>query len=261
MAVAFILPIASAQAITPLDKASFSLGLAIPDDSTKIDFNANVSGTPINLKRDLGLETDNFIATMSATWRPWENHEFGFGYFTNNASRTRALADPIEWDGVVYDGTVKTKIDVSTSDLSYIWWGLNKENYALGPMLRLSYITLDAQINLAIDADGVPVLDDSFKRTENTDIPAPTIGFAWRWVPADQWRLNMNAGYMQASFGEFDGSALVASGGIAWFPVENWGFSLNALYMNFDVNKTNLNFDGNINVKQSNYNLGVTYRF
>lgn len=259
--VAFLLPITSVQAITPLDKASFSVGFAIPDNTTTIDFNTNVNDIPVDFNRDLGLETENVIALLSATWRPWDNHQFGFTYFNNKGENTKSLNNPIEWNGVEYDGTVKSSIDVSTYDFSYIWWGLNKENYALGPSLRLSYITLDSKINLTVDADGDPVVDGSFRRSGSTDVPAPTLGVAWRWTPAAQWRINMEAGYLQATIGDFDGSALVASGGVAWFPWENWGFSLNALYMDFDVDTANSNFNGSLQATQSNFNFGVTYRF
>lgn len=261
VSVAFLLPVTSAKAITPLDKASFSVGLAIPDNTTTFDFSSNVAGVPVDLNRDLGLKTDNVIAVLAATWRPWDNHQFGFAYFNNQGENTRTLADPVEWNGVEYDGTVKSSMDVSTYDFSYIWWGLNEENYALGPSLRLSYITLDSKINLTADANGVPITNDQFKRSANTDVPAPTLGVAWRWTPAEQWRINMEAGYMQATINDFDGSALVASGGIAWFPWENWGFSLNALYMDFDVTKNDTNFNGDLQVTQSNFNFGVTYRF
>jgi hypothetical protein len=258
---AFLLPLASAQAIAPLDRASFSVGFAIPDNSTTLDFNSNVSGVPVDFSRDLGLETENVIAVLAATWRPWDNHQFGFGYFKNKGEKTKTLANPIEWNGVVYDGTVKASLDVSTYDFSYIWWGLNKENYALGPSLRLSYITFDSNIDLTADANGVPIIGGQFRRSANTDVPAPTLGVAWRWTPAEQWRINMEAGYMQATIGDYDGSALVASGGVTWFPWENWGFSLNALYMDFDVSKDDSDFDGDLEVKQSNFNFGVTYRF
>ena len=131
LACAFIMPISTAQAVTPLDKASFFVGIAIPDSTTQIEFNNNIGGVPVDFNKDLGLETDNVIALLGATWRPWDNHQFGFAYFGNSGSNTKSLGDPIEWNGVVYDGTVETSLDFETYDFSYIWWGLNKENYAL----------------------------------------------------------------------------------------------------------------------------------
>ena len=261
MALALATALPAAAQITPLDKASFTLALAIPDNSTEIDFNTNVGDVPVDFSRDLGLETDNIIAQVGATWRPWDNHQFGFTWFNNSGSNSKSLANPIEWNGVEYDGTVKSEVDVSTYDFSYTWWGLNEQNYALGPTIRLSYITVDAKIDLTVDADGDPVLDDAYKQSGNTDIPAPTIGASWRWVPAEQWRISLEAGYMQATINDFDGSALVASGGVAWFPWENWGFSLNALIMDFDVDTSNTDFSGDLNINQSNFNFGITYRF
>jgi len=258
---ALAIPFSVSARITPLDKASFTLAVAIPDNSTEIDFNTNIGDVPVDFSRDLGLETDNIIAVASGTWRPWDNHQFGLAYFNNSDSNSRSLANPIEWNGVAYDGTVKAGLDIATYDFSYIWWGLNRENYALGPSIRLSYITVDTKIDLTVDADGNPVADGSYRQSGNTDIPAPTLGAAWRWVPADNWRINLEAGYMQASISDFDGSALVASGGVAWFPRDHWGFSLNAVYMDFDVDTANTDFSGDLNIRQANYNFGITYRF
>lgn len=261
MAMALAAPFSVSAQVTPLDQFSVSVAAALPDNSIDFNFESNSSNEGVDFERDLGLDTNNLIAQVGATWRPWDNHQFGLTYFGNSADRTRTLDEPIEWNGVVYDGTVKSELDFAAYDISYIWWAKNERSYALGPMLRLTYITVDTKIDLTIDADGDPVLDDSFKRSGNTDIPAPTLGGAWRWVPADNWRINAEAGYMAASFEDFDGDALVASGGVTWFPWENWGFSLSGIYIDFDVDTSNSNFTGDLSASQWNYNLGVTYRF
>lgn len=250
----------SAQ-VTPLDQVSVNVAAALPDNSIDFDFDSNTSNRSVDFNDDLGLDTNSIIAQVGVTWRPWDNHQFGFTYFGNDASNTRTLDNPVEWNGVVYDGTVKSEFDFAAYDVSYIWWALNQDRYALGPMFRLTYIAIDTKIDLTIDADGEPIVDDSFKQSGNTDIPAPTIGGAWRWVPADNWRLNVEAGYMQANINDFDGSAFVASGGLTWFPWENWGFSLNGIFIDFDVDTSNSNFSGSLNASQWNYNVGVTYRF
>jgi len=260
-ALVLAVPFSVAAQVTPLDQVSVTASVAFPNNSIDINFEGNSNNDDVDFEKDLGLDTDSIIAQIGATWRPWENHQFGLTYFSNDASNTRTLDNPIEWNGVTYDGTVKSEFDFEAYDISYIWWALNKDTYAFGPMFRLTYIAIDAKIDLTVDANGNPVANDSFKQSANTDIPAPTLGGAWRWVPADQWRVNVEAGYMAANINDFDGSAFVASGGLTWFPWDNWGFSLNGIYIDFDVDTENSNFAGSLNASQWNYNFGVTYRF
>lgn len=261
LAIALAVPATAGAQVAPLDQVSVSVAAAFPDNSIDFSFDSNNSDRPVDFERDLGLDTDNLIAQVGATWRPWENHQFGLTYFSNSASNSRTLDEPIEWNGVVYDGTVKSELDFEAFDVSYIWWVRNEDSHALGPMLRLTYISIDSEIDLTADADGEPVVDESFNRSGNTDIPAPTIDGAWRWVPAANWRVNAEAGYLQAEFSDFDGSALVASGGVTWFPWQNWGFGISGIYIDFDVDTDNSNFRGDLSASQWNYNFAVTYRF
>ena len=259
--VAFILPMAAQAAVPALDRASITLALAIPDSSTEINFDSNAGNQPVDFENDLGLETDNVVASFGGTWRPWDNHQFSLTYFNNSGENTKSLADPIEWNGVEYDGTVQVKTNMDAFDFSYIWWWKNEENWAFGPRLGLTYLAFESSIDLLIDADGNPVTDASYQRDGNTDVPAPTIGAAWRWAFADDWRLKMDAGYMSATIGDFDGSAMIYSAGVEWFPWENWGFSLNATRQSIDVRTDQADFEGDFDLTQSNYNLGITYRF
>jgi len=258
---ACVLPLAAQAAVPALDRVSVTLALAIPDTSTEISFSGNASDDPVDFEKDLGLETDNLVASFGGTWRPWDNHQFSLTYFNNSGEKTRSLAEPIEWNGVEYDGTVQVKTNTDSFDASYIWWAKNEETWALGPRLGLAYIAFESSIDLLVDADGNPVTDASFERDGNTDVPAPTIGAAWRWVPAENWRIKLDAGYISATIGEFDGSAMIVSGGVEWFPWENWGFSLNATRQSIDVSTDQVDFNGDFDLTQSNYNLGITYRF
>ncbi|MBP6534928.1 MAG: hypothetical protein KA218_07720, partial [Arenimonas sp.] len=104
-AVAFILPMVAQAAVPALDRVSVTLALAIPDTSTELSFDGNASDEPVDFEKDLGLETDNLVASFGGTWRPWDNHQFSLTYFNNSGEKTRSLANPIEWNGVEYDGT------------------------------------------------------------------------------------------------------------------------------------------------------------
>jgi hypothetical protein len=249
---------ANVQAKVPaLDKVNLSLGIAIPDNSTTISFDNN---SDIDFEKDVGLESDELVGQFGFTWRPWENHQFGLTYFNNSAENTKQVTG-VEWNDVVYNGTVKLENEMDSYDISYIWWWKNEENWAFGPRIGLTWMNFDAEIDLLIDDNGDPVVDDSFNRSGSTDIPAPTIGAAWRWSFADNWRLKLDAGYMSAEIGDFDGDALILGGGVEWFPWENWGFSLNFMTLGIDVNTVENDFNGDLDVTMNNYNFGIMYRF
>ncbi len=258
---ACVLPLAAQAALPALDRVSVTLALAVPDSNTTIFFDSTVGNEPVDFEKDLGLQSNNVVASFGGTWRPWDNHQFSLTYYNSSGDNTKSLADPIEWNGVEYDGTVRLKTDMDSFDASYIWWVKNEETWALGPRIGLNYIAFESEIDLLIDADGNPVVDGSYRSEGNTDIPAPTIGAAWRWVPAEDWRIHVDAGYISATVGDFDGSATVVSGGVEWFPWENWGFSMNVTRLDIDVDTDQIDFNGDVSLTQSNYSLGVTYRF
>ncbi|MFY8206302.1 MAG: hypothetical protein ACOVKN_04620, partial [Arenimonas sp.] len=53
----------AAQSLTALDKASVSLRLALPNVNTEIRADgASSAGTPIDFKRDLGVDSSNVVA-------------------------------------------------------------------------------------------------------------------------------------------------------------------------------------------------------
>jgi hypothetical protein len=256
---------ASAENTLPLlDKASFSLSLALPNVSATVRADGVSSeGTPLNVERDLGLNGRNLVASMGATWRPWQNHEFSFTYFGDDNQATRQLSRDIVFEGVTYavDSTVESKLSLSTYDVSYTWWGINNESWALGPRVGIVYYRLDAGLEMTLDANGEPVINDAVKATINPDIPAPSLGASWRWRPADDWRVRLDAGYLNTRIDAFDGSIQYINGGVEWLPWTHWGFSLNLLRQSIRVQGDQSDFTGDLDLTQTNASLGVIYRF
>lgn len=121
----------AAQSLTALDKASVSLRLALPNVNTEIRADgASSAGTPIDFKRDLGVDSSNVVAFIGGTWRPWDNHEFALSIYNDSDAAKRVLDREVVFDGVTYalDSTVKTERKLRTYDLSYTWWAANHDN-------------------------------------------------------------------------------------------------------------------------------------
>lgn len=256
---------ASAQsALTALDKASVSLRLALPNINTEVRADgASNTGTPIDFNKDLGIDSSNAVAYIGGTWRPWDNHEFALSIYNDSDAAKRVLDRQIVFDGVTYavNSTVKAERKLRTYDLSYTWWAANHDNWALGPRVGVVYYNWDVKLDMTLDANGNPVANGAVSAEVSPSLPAPSIGAGWRWLPAEDWRVNLDAGYFNADFNDVETGVSYVNAGVEWFPREHWGVSLNITSQNIDVSAAKLDFSGDLDFRQTNASIGVIYRF
>ena len=103
-----------AHAVEPLDVFSVRVAGYLNRFDTDVSADGDTSnGTRIDLHRDLGLDDNKTIAYISATWRPFDHHEFGLGYYRNDLDNTRQLQRDITFNDNVYEAnaTVKAEYD------------------------------------------------------------------------------------------------------------------------------------------------------
>lgn len=254
-----------AAAVEPLDTFSVKLGGYISTFDTKLKVDGGgQAGTEIKLDRDLGLNRDNTLGLLGATWRPWEHHEFGLTYYKNDASGSKTLQRDITFDGVTYDTNAKISANrnFDVYELSYIWWAASHERWALGPRIGVVWYSVDFGIDLKADANGNPVGNGSgFDRSVSGDVPAPALGGGWRWTPSDNWRISADLGYFSTSFNDVDADVTYGRFGVEWFPWENWGFWADATANDVNAKLTKNDFRGNFDFRDAGVRLGVTYRF
>lgn len=252
-----------AHAVEPLDTFSVRIGGYTSSFDTEIRANGETTeGTEIDLERDLDMDPDNLVGFVGFTWRPWQNHEFGFAYYGNDSSKTRVLTRDIEFQGETYEvnSTVDSDFDVDVYEASYVWWAANHENWALGPRFGLMWYSVDVRLSMEIDGAGNQV--NGARRGEvGTDLPAPTIGGAWRWVPAEQWRVSAEAGYLSAKVSDVDADIAFGRAGVEWFPWENWGFSADYVVSRIKADSEQDDFDGDFRFVDRGFRLGAVYRF
>lgn len=256
--------VSAQSALTALDKASISLRLALPNVSTELRADgANNNGTTIDFKRDLAVDSSNVVAFIGGTWRPWDDHEFALSIYNDSDSATNIIEREIIFDGVIYgvDSTVKTERKLRTYDFSYTWWAANHERWALGPRIGLVYYNWDASLEMITDANGNPVAGGTVSSEISPSLPAPTIGAGWRWLPSEAWRIRVDAGYFNANINDIDSGVTYLNAGLEWFPHEHWGVSLNIGRQNIDLSQLKNDFRGDLDFRQTNSSVGVTYRF
>jgi hypothetical protein len=254
---------ASAHAVEPLDTFSVRIGGYTSSFDTEVRANGETTdGTEVDLERDLDMDPDSVVGFVGFTWRPFERHEFGFSYYGNDSSKTRVLSRDIVFEDTVYEvnSTVDSDFDVDAYEASYVWWAASHENWALGPRFGLVWYSVDLKLSLEVDADGNQV-DGSVRNEVNTDLPAPTIGGAWRWTPAEDWRVVAEAGFLSAKVSDVDADIAFGRAGVEWFPWENWGFSADYVVSRIKAESDQDDFDGDFHFIDRGFRLGAVYRF
>lgn len=255
---------APAAAVEPLDTFSVRLGGYINRFDTQVRADGETRpGTVIDLEGDLNLDPEDTLGFAALTWRPFQRHEFGFSYFRDSSSSDHQLERDIVFEGNVYEAsaTVRAGYDLDVYDLYYVWWGVTRENWALGPRLGLIWYQFDLDIGLRLDVDGNPVGEGSLDGSASADLPAPAIGVSWRWTPAEDWRLLAELGYFSTNINDIDGDVAYGRFGVEWHPWERVGLMLDYTHSHIDLEVEKDNFNGGLDFKNSGVRLGVVYRF
>lgn len=253
-----------AAAVEPLDTFSVRLGGYVSRFDTRVRVDGErLPGTDINLRHDLGLDPDDTLGFAGVTWRPFERHEFALSYFSNDAASDHRLERDIVFDDNVYEAraTVHTDYDFDAYELSYTWWGVSREDWALGPRLGLIWYQVELALHVDLDVNGEPVGENDLERRASADLPAPSIGVGTRWTPGEDWRLLAELGYFSTTISDVDGDVLYGRAGVEWHPWTRVGLMLDYVVSRVDLDLEKADFQGNLHFRNSGLRVGVIYRF
>jgi hypothetical protein len=254
----------AACAVEPLDTFSVSVGSYITRFDTRLRADGEaLGGTSIDLSRDLGVDSDVALGFARVTWRPFERHEIGLSYFGNSMDAERKLEREIVFEDSVYlaSATVRGRYDLDSLEGYYTWWGFLSENWALGPRLGVTWYRLALGLELKADVNGDPVVDGTLEDSVNADLPAPTLGAAWRWTPAENWRIVADAGWFSTEINDIDGNVTYARGGVEWYPWPRVGVMLDYTFSDIDARTARDAFTGHLELRNSGLRMGLVYRF
>lgn len=261
---AFSLLPGAASAVEPLDTFSVSIGGYVTRFDTRVRADgASFDGTPIDLSRDLGLDKDDLIGYLGVTWRPFERHEVGLLYFQNGVDSEKRLERDIVFEDHLYQAsaTVRGHYDVDAVEAYYTWWGFSEEKWALGPRVGLTWYRIELGIELEADINGQPVGSGGLEDAVSADLPAPTLGAAWRWTPAEDWRIVADAGWFSTEINGIDGDVTYVRTGLEWFPRDRIGVLLDYTLSNINARTDRNAFTGHLELRNSGLRLGAIYRF
>ena len=255
---------AAAAAVEPLDTFSVRIGGYVTRFDTRVRADGELfGGTTIDLSRDLGLDKDDMIGFLGVSWRPFARHEVGLLYFQNGVDSEKRLERDIVFEDHLYQAaaTVRGRYDVDAVEAYYTWWGFSEENWALGPRLGLTWYRIELGIELEADVNGDPVGSGALEDSVSADLPAPTLGAAWRWTPAEDWRIVADAGWLSTEINDIDGSITYARAGVEWHPWARFGVLVDYTLSNIDARTERDAFTGHLQMRNSGLRLGLLYRF
>jgi hypothetical protein len=253
-----------ATAVEPLDTFSASIGGYVTRFDTRVRADgALFDGTTIDLSRDLGLDKDEMIGFLGMSWRPFERHEIGVLYFQNGVDSEKRLERDIVFEDHLYQAsaTVRGHYDVDAIEAYYTWWGFSEQNWALGPRVGLTWYRVELGIELEADVNGNPIGSGGLQDSVSADLPAPTLGAAWRWTPAEDWRIIADAGWFSTEINDIDGDITYVRTGVQWFPWERFGLQLDYTLSNINAQTDRDTFTGHLKLRNSGLRLGAIYRF
>ncbi|HEY0504146.1 MAG TPA: hypothetical protein VGD42_11705 [Lysobacter sp.] len=252
-------------AVEPLDTFSARIGGYVTEFDTELRADGQTEeGTRLDFQRDLGLDESNTIAIVGLTWRPFDRHEFGFNYYQDDADASRVTNRTFEFDGTTYEtnSTIRSEFDLDAYEAYYVYWAVSNDRWALGPRVGLLWYSMELSVTMELDANGNPVGSGQVSESVDADLPAPTIGGSWRWVPGGgDWRMSADVGYFSADVNDIDADVTFGRLGVEWFPWESVGVSLDYTARKIEADADTSSFTGNLDFIDSGLRLGVTYRF
>ena len=252
-----------AAAVEPLDTFNLRVGGYLNRFDTDLRANGETtSGTDIKLDHDLGLDQGNTIGFVGLNWRPLDHHEFGFSYYNDNVSATRQLQRDITVRDTVYhaNSTVRAEYKLDAYEVNYVWWGASHERWALGPRVGLIWYQVKLGLDLELDTAGNQA-GTSASEDVDADLPSPTIGAAWRWTPAKDWRISADLGYFKANINDVDAEVTYGRLGVEWYPWQRVGFLLDYTANKISASVDQSRFNGNVHLRDQGVRVGVAYRF
>lgn len=253
----------TAAAVEPLDRFSFSIGTYLTRFDTQLRADGETGrGTRVDLRRDFGLDPEARIAFAGLTWRPFDRHEFGVGYFADSVEADRRLQRDIVFEDKVYEAasTVHARYDLDSIEAYYVWWAFSEDTWALGPRVGLTWYQVDFGLKATLQMDGTPAtgeLEEHYKG----DLPAPTIGAGWRWTPARDWRVSADAGWLSTEVNGIDADIGYGRVGLEWHPRPRFGVLLDYSRFQIDASTRRRDFTGHLRMHNSGLRLGLVFRY
>lgn len=220
-----------------------SIGAYVISSAPTVELNGKTTeGGKVNFDRAIG-GGDAFRARLDGQWRFADRHKARFSAFGFNRSKSKTIAEEIEWGDEVYPINARINFDHSfwVVEGVYDYSFVRRENYEIGASIGLHWTSFEASLKLKATQGTAERKTDA-----SVDLPLPVIGLRGLWNLSHNFWLDAQAQYFSMSFDEYDGNLQDYRVFVRWQP-NNWvglGVGYNRFTVDMDVEKDS--FDGSL---------------
>lgn len=238
------------------DRFHVGFGLYRPDFDTRVRVDeavTGISGTLLNLEKDLELKDRQTQLTVDAHFRFARRHALEFEYVDLEREDETNLRIGITYEGEFFgvDEDVITTFNTEVARLAYRFSFLNNERTELSAAIGLHVTDLKVGLN-AIGED--PEFND-------VTAPLPTLGGAWKYHFNDQWTFHIRGEWLDIEIENINGQLTAGLAEITWYPWRSIGFGLGYHIWDLDVSASKDSLTGSIDYRYDGPKLNLNLRF
>ncbi len=240
------------------DRFFVGLGLYRPNVDTSVrvdDANTGISGTLLNLERDLDLSDRETQFTIDAHFRFAKRHAIELEWVKLNREDDTNIGFAINFDDEVFviDEDIRSTFNTEVIRLAYRLSFINNERHELSGAIGLHVTDLKVGLNRI----------DEEEEAEFNDItaPLPTLGVAYKYRFNDAWTFHIRGEWLDIEIDDVNGKLTAGLAEVTWYPWRNFGFGLGYHIWDFDVSATDEDLTGSVEYSYEGPKLNLNLRF
>ncbi|NCD71948.1 hypothetical protein [Mucilaginibacter agri] len=243
-----------------VEKFKLSLGVFFPVNNTDIKV-SNVhtgNGTDLDFEDDLGFNKNSTTFLADFQWRSSSRSRFDLSYYRINRSSDYSLKKDITFGDHTYNinSSVNAFFNTSIYRFSYGYAILSKPTYEAGLLVGAHVV----KANLGIGLNGEN-LNLAYSDDLGFTAPLPDFGL-WGGVSlSDRFALNGEADYLSLKIGDIWGRILGFNFLATYKVLPNLQLSAGYTGLNFKVDVTKTNLEGNLKWGYNGPNITAAFTF
>jgi hypothetical protein len=251
------------------DKWVFNLGGFIYGTSLDARLNGQSSTNPgIDIDSTFGKADDATRVRADVLWRITPEHRLRAMYFDNSVTRSKVLANDVEWGDYTFlaGSRADFKHSFEALEFAYEYAFVRRPTYEVAASLGVHYMDLKLQLSGTASVTGPgcatpPCTATATTKANGLPMPLPVIGLRAGWVVAPNWYLDAQGQFFKVKVGDYDGNWSDLRVGATWMFHRNYGVGLayNRFASNLDVTKSD--FNGEIKLGYSGAQVYLTGSF
>lgn len=238
------------------DRFYFGLGLYRPDLKTQVrvdDSVTGISGTLLNLERDLDLKDRKTQVTIDAHFRFAKRHAIEFEYVKLAREDESTIGFAIDYDGEVIgiNEDVVTTFKTEVARLAYRLSFINNERMELSGALGLHITDLTVGLNIVGE-------DEEFN---DVTAPLPTLGGAFKYRFSENWDVHIRGEWLDIKIDNINGKLTAGLLDLNWYPTRHFGVSLGYHIWDLGVTASEDRLTGKVDYEYKGPKLTLNLRF